>query len=118
MITYKDLADWIIQNRTKGKAFVGYSYEKIMEELIHCSQTDTMFCVSNGSIIVGVVCAIPDNFKKILHVYDVLTTEKGAFNRMITQFKKQFPDFSIQASRKNGKLIAYNNIDRLFNLTK
>jgi RNA recognition motif-containing protein len=119
MITVIQVADWIVKHRGKGKAFVGYSYNKIIKELTHCANLDSMVTITddNGNII-GVVCGSPDTFKEVFHVYDVLCIEKGAFSRMIKYFIEKFPNYTLEGTRRNGKVFAYNNVSKLLRLSK
>ena len=117
MTTVKQLADWIVANK-KGKAF-DYDYDRIINLLLVCLENKTIFCVTNSKMqTVGVACWVTDPVAKKVHVYDALTTQKGALKRMFKYFKDNYLGFTLEAKRKNGMVIAYKNVDRLYKLLK
>ena len=54
-------------------------------------------------VIVGVVCAKADNYKKTLYVYDILTTKPGVLKKMMQYFVRNYKGFTIEGM-KRGKL--------------
>src|SRR5215475_8790165 len=101
MISIGQLAEWILKNR-KGKAFRGYSFEKITNELMECADASSMLCVTDNNDIVGVICCKRDIHKRILYVYDILTIRKGIVKRMLEFAAREYPGFTIEGNTKKG----------------
>lgn len=113
--TIKQVAEWIIQNRKK-KAFYGYDYDKIVQEIVH-SIAHRVFAVSHdedGNIF-GVVCGDKDEGKKAVHIYDILTVRSAIIKSFMAQFLLQYKGYSITATRREA-IRVYNNPTKLHNL--
>ncbi len=99
------IAEWILINRV-GEAFAGYDIHKILHELAHCE----ILLIINDGKLVGVVCAKKDEVKKVLYVFDILSTKEGSIKKMIRFFNENYPGYTLEGKRHNRKRIFKNGI--------
>ena len=102
MITVGELAAWIMLHR-KGEAFKDYSISKIVFQLDEAITNNCLMCTHNGKEITGVAVGEIDVVKKDMFVYDILTIENKAIVKMLSQFMKQYPGYTLSGVAKNGK---------------
>lgn len=103
MITLEQLEQWILSNR-RDNAFK-YNLDKLLLELTTCLDSNSILCVTENSQLVGVACWHEDCLRKLIHVYDILTTEKGVIKKMFHYFNTRYPGYSIEGKHKTGRTL-------------
>lgn len=107
MITFAQLAEWIIKHR-KGRTFKNYPMAKICEELVVCAQNNTLWCVTDeNNDVVGVATGRVNGVKEF-YVSNVLVTHQWALKRMLQDFVIRFPTYNIVGLRKHGVIKQFN----------
>ena len=112
MISVGELAEWVIENR-RGKAFYGYTFGKVIDEIIECQKKDGLLIISDGPVITGVICCEDRKEAKILFVYDILTTSKKALKQMLKYCIEHYPGYIIEGLKKTGKKRTFTNPTKL-----
>ena len=112
MITFKDLTEWIIRNRT-GASFKDYTELHIIGMLDRCAKDNTMLVIHHNDIIEGIVCGRVLNDDKVFYVDDILTLRKGLVKQMMRTFVMRFPGYTIQGRHRSGRERNFNS-DKLF----
>ena len=114
MITLGEIAEWILKNRRKT-AFINYTIETILDELVRCSNDRTMLCVFEDDTIVGVVTAKVNSECNTMYVYNILTTKTGVIRKMLEWFRENYPNHMLEARRRGTTHKKYTNVDKLIN---
>lgn len=111
-MTTEQIVKWIVENR-RGAAFRDYPIEKITQEIHECIEQNSFLCIMDNNNIVGIVCA--KRIGRVMYVYDVLSSKKGAFKTMVKWFNENYPDHILQGRSRRGK-VRYLNPSKLENL--
>jgi hypothetical protein len=100
--TVEDVAQWVIKHR-KDDVFKDFTEDEIRRVLLAASDKGTLrLDFNNKGEIFGVLV-----FEPIIHVSQILCTQKFSMNNLLAQMVQQFPEYSCTAIRK-GKLKKYN----------
>lgn len=112
-----ELVQFVLDNKRDG-AFVGYEKENVASSINTISKLGVMRYVRNDAgVLCGLVLAYEDKITKVLHITDVLTTEKWVMKAFVQEFKKLFPGYTLAANRNWAKhYVIYKNTERLCNL--
>lgn len=113
-MTVDKVAQWIIAYR-RGKAFEGYSFEKICQQLTECAANGAMICVHDvNSNLSGVICGewrLPNTY----FVFDILTIKPGVVKQMMKYFRNRYPNHIIQGRHRTGRARFFTDINKLTN---
>lgn len=101
-----ELIQYVLRHR-KNKAFRGYSPQQI-GWAIERAVNNKAFAMATmpDATVAGVCCATPDHEKKVLHVHEVLCSQRGAIQAMLVKFQEWFSGYTITATRR-GKPVLY-----------
>jgi hypothetical protein len=116
-----DLVEFVLLNRGKSKPFSGESVNQIAVKLTDALSRNGL-CIdydpSNGNVAGIVIFTEIPNYQ-LLHIETFLISRKtkNVMLRFLQTFKTLYPDYDIQAYRKD-LLIRYKNTARLCNLLK
>lgn len=107
-ITLGELIEWILKNRT-SKVFVNYTKEAILREIIHSINHNTLTYVTDASDLIGVTTGVVDKSSKVCHVTNCIAKTTKALKDMLAWFQNNYPNYTLQAERNNGrKFMKYN----------
>ena len=100
MITIGQMADWILEHRSK-RAFFGYTHEHIVQEINESIKDKTFTYYAKGNEILGVLCGklIPE--KKIFWVHDILTIKPGIVRVFMDRFLLVYPEYKLEGQRSH-----------------
>lgn len=98
-----ELIGWIVKNR-RGDAFLGYSHNRISNEIIHaikhgCFRVE----INDKQELIGVVCGEKFEDAKCILIHDVLTTHPDALKRFWQRYLLTYPEYSLLAGHR-GKM--------------
>lgn len=106
-------AEWILNNR-KGKAFINYPLQEIINEL-HYSATNLSGVITTDDTSITGVCTGKMNHDKHLYfVQNVLTTTPQAIRQMINFFNTAYPSYRLYGIR-HGKEKFINRLGAIEN---
>lgn len=111
-LNLKDVYEYVL--RHKGKyAYVGFSDRAILNDLRATTLDNLLLVDTNDSgDICGVVCAKYTDTYKVLHIKQLICTNKKSLPIFIRIFNKRFPDWRLTAirSKKHFNLhkVSYN----------
>ena len=110
------IADWILANR-RGKAFLDYSREQIINELANSVINNSGLVSTNDrGVIDGVVTCKIDREKKLCYVQNILANHT-VMKRMLQYFNETFPSYHLYGIR-HGKEKHFNRLSIIENKLK
>jgi hypothetical protein len=113
MITLGQITEWILKNRRKT-AFINYTAETIMDELVRCVNDRTMVLITEpDNSIVGVATGVVNSEISKLYVYNILTTKPKAVKQMVVWFKTNYPNLTLTGKARGVRPRKFNNTNKL-----
>ena len=112
MITFEQVADWILANRRRN-AFIGYEKHEIVAELMERVDYDLAWVHEINDKILGVVTAdqVDVNNRPTIFVRNCLIVDARILPMFLEKYKQNYPGFPMTA-RHHGKIITVN-VDRV-----
>jgi hypothetical protein len=114
-ITLNDLLEFVLAN--KGKyVYVGYNDIQIYNDL-RMSYLENLLLIDtdDDGNICGMVCAKYTDTYKVLHIKQLICTNRKSFPYFIRKFNERFPDWRLTAKRSK-KVFKLNQVN--YNTTK
>jgi len=112
-----DLVKWILVNR-RGKAFAGWSEEKIAATVFEAIRTGTLIYTADACGFTGVFIFFKLPEHKTAETGPILTTTREAVKQLAAYFYNQYPDWKLLIHDRKGGFSKVNDrkfIRRLFN---
>lgn len=116
MISVSQLIKFVLDNR-HGRAFFEYNQEQIAHDIV--SGVNKLACIvdcDEQENIFGIATGLPDYKNRIMHVKNILTVRRSSMKAILQRFTKIYPGWTLTGYRR-GKLIHYNNINKLLEKT-
>ena len=93
MITFSDMADWIMMNRT-GNAFLNYTKPEIVEEIMARIDYDLVwfYALSPHGMIDGIVTAdqVDEDDKPIIYVRNAIIRSRRAMRAFLERYEETY----------------------------
>lgn len=104
MITYEQIADWVLANRS-GNAFLGYSKPEIVAELMDRIDYDLVWYHATDNQINGIVIAdeIAVNGYPVIFVRNAIAKQPDVIRDFLERYQKTYTDFALCYEHRGKK---------------
>lgn len=105
--TVGDLVVYVLKNH-KRDGFKDWTVDHLIYKIsMGIDSYTTLYSVDKSNNIDGIVVGTKDASKKVIFIDGILTTNIGVLKRFVQMFKRLYPNYSLEASRR-GRKVVYN----------
>lgn len=105
--TVGDLVVYVLKNH-KRDGFKDWTVDHLIYKIsMGIDSYTTLYSVDKSNNIDGIVVGTKDASKKVIFIDGILTTNVGVLKRFVQMFKRLYPNYSLEATRR-GKRVIYN----------